>query len=622
MADSADHHHFQVDLRGIIDILANHLYSTPNVFVRELLQNGCDAIQMRRNEGEFDHPGKIALEIIAGSPDDPESRPTLVCSDDGIGLTQDEVHRFLATVGRSSKRDELFHASSDFIGQFGIGLLSCFTVSEEITLITKSAREPDAPACKWTANANGTYQIDLLDRDISPGATIYLRSRPGLDHLFSREKVEELARHWGRLLPYEISITGGFTPEGKPAETTIISYKDHPLASNRYNRGEASDFAAEMFPEEPTFFDVIPLKSDIGGVTGLACILGRPSPQARSQKHRVYLKGMLLAEGNESVLPEWAFFVRGIINAQSLRPTASREDFYDDTTLESVRENLGTALKEYLLELSQSNPDKLRNLINLHWLSFKALAVEDDEFFNTVINWLPFQTTLGQLTLPGIAENSPPPIQYAKNDDEYRQIAGVAGAQGLCVVNGSYVYDTELLERIDSLTDHSTAKLDPQDITHSFDDLTESEQDAVFEFIKIADRVLQPFKCTAEVRRFLPEEVPVFFVSNEAANFLKSVEQSREGKGDEMLGSILDTLSEDAITQAYTSVCFNFAHPQIQRLTLLDDREVITSAVKMLYVQALLLGQQPFTKRELDLLTNGIGQFIEWGISQSQSTSE
>src|SRR2546425_5404863 len=118
---------FQINLRGIIDLLSHHLYSGPQVFVRELLQNGVDAIRAR-SYVEPGFAGEITLEIVEPKPPKP---PTLVFMDNGIGLTEEEIHKFLATIGQTSKKPEDWHRPTDFLGQFGIGLLSCFVVSDE-----------------------------------------------------------------------------------------------------------------------------------------------------------------------------------------------------------------------------------------------------------------------------------------------------------------------------------------------------------------------------------------------------------------------------------------------------------------------------------------------------------
>ncbi|MFC2599162.1 MAG: ATP-binding protein, partial [Actinomyces massiliensis] len=125
---------FQVDLRGMVDLLSRNLYSGPRVYVRELLQNAVDAIAARRAI-EPDCPQRVTIEL--GRAD---GAATLTCTDTGVGLTAEEVDELLSTIGASSKRDELGLARGDYLGQFGIGLLSCFMVSPEIVVTSRSAR--------------------------------------------------------------------------------------------------------------------------------------------------------------------------------------------------------------------------------------------------------------------------------------------------------------------------------------------------------------------------------------------------------------------------------------------------------------------------------------------------
>src|SRR6218665_2398116 len=116
------------------------------------------------------------------------------------------------------------------------------------------------------------------------------------------------------------------------------------------------------------FVDCVPLRSEAGQVEGVAYVLPfSPHFQSR-QTHRVYLKDMLLSERAENLLPEWAFFVRCVVNAQGLRPTASREAFYEDATLASARDALGHCLRQYLVELATHEPRTLQRLIALHGL--------------------------------------------------------------------------------------------------------------------------------------------------------------------------------------------------------------------------------------------------------------
>src|SRR5215471_3079628 len=184
---AASSHAFQVDLRGLVDLLSQHLYSSPRVYVRELLQNAVDATTARRKL-EPGAPSAIRITL---------SEEGLSIADSGIGLTEAEAHRFLATIGSSSKRDEIEGARREFLGQFGIGLLACFTVAERIQVITRSARDPGAPTIEWLASSRGTYSV----RDVSarapraePGTTVRLTARPGSERWLAPHQVASLAR--------------------------------------------------------------------------------------------------------------------------------------------------------------------------------------------------------------------------------------------------------------------------------------------------------------------------------------------------------------------------------------------------------------------------------------------
>ena len=163
---SADVQQFQVDLRGVVDLLSRHIYSSPRVYLRELLQNARDAITARR---EVDGGGG-SIRITALTDDSGE----FVLRDDGVGLNAAEVGDLLATVGRSSKRDIFDLPRSDYLGQFGIGLLSCFMVADSIVIRSRSAR--GGSAVEWTGSADGTFRVVEIDDDLPVGTSVHLLS--------------------------------------------------------------------------------------------------------------------------------------------------------------------------------------------------------------------------------------------------------------------------------------------------------------------------------------------------------------------------------------------------------------------------------------------------------------
>ncbi|MDC0713929.1 HSP90 family protein [Stigmatella sp. ncwal1] len=589
-------HRFQINLRGVIDLLSHHLYSSPDVFLRELLQNATDAIRARQHL-EPGHEGSVRVELIEKQDGGP---PTLLFSDDGIGLTEDEIHRFLATIGESSKREVLAERRGDFIGQFGIGLLSCFMVCDEVLVVTRSARG-GTHTMEWRGRHDGTYTVRPSEHPLErPGTQVFLVARPDAVGLFTPQRVRELALHYGGLLPFPIHLTAGghtgrINVEGAPWRRTYGSASERRAALLAYGR--------DVFGM--TFIDCIPLKSEEGDVEGVAFVLPFSPHYNAKQKHRVYLKNMLLSESAENLLPEWAFFVKCVVNANELRPTASRESFYENETLTRARTALGQALRRYLVELAKDDPRALQGLIQLHALSMKALALDDDDFYRLIIGWLPFETSLGAMTLADYRRTSSS-VRYVSSLDEFRQVSRVAAAQGLCVLNAAYVYDTDLLEKLPRVfQDAQVERFSASDLPQSFDELTLDERETVFSLRKLAEEVLQPFGCGVVVKKFRPKEVPTLYSSDTGTSFRRDAERARE-ESDDLYASMLDGVVSGAPGSDQPLLTFNFHNPVVRRLAAVTDPHLMKLSVEMLYVQALLLGHRPLNAREMLLLNQGL----------------
>src|SRR4051812_16574805 len=135
--------------------MSPHLYASPRVYLRELLQNAVDAIAASQ-VSTADAPAGVSVE-----PADVSGDGALRVLDAGIGLTEAQVHEFLATIGHSTKRDDLGFARHEFLGQFGIGLLSCFLVADEIRVDTHAA---GAQPVRWIGHSDGSYRVEKGDR--------------------------------------------------------------------------------------------------------------------------------------------------------------------------------------------------------------------------------------------------------------------------------------------------------------------------------------------------------------------------------------------------------------------------------------------------------------------------
>ena len=595
-------HKFQINLRGIIDLLSNHLYSGPEVFVRELMQNATDAITARQKI-DPKHVGDIRMEIHST----PGKPPTVMMSDNGIGLTPEEVHTFLATIGLSSKRAAEGERPTDFIGQFGIGILSCFVVSDAITVYSKSATG-GTPAIEWKARPDGTYTLKEIDRDLAPGTQVWLTAKPEAAEHFDPARVKELARHFGGLLPFPIHLLHGKTD-------TVVNERGAPWRQTYPNAREQykayMEFGREVFESE--FLDAIPLKSEVGGVDGVAYVLSHSATLTSKRAHRVYLKNMLLSENVENLLPDWAFFVKAAVNATDLRPTASRESFYEDDKLQTCRDTLGECLRAYLLKLADEDPRKLDRVIALHGLAIKGLATQDDEFYKMVMDWLKFETSQGEMTFAEYRKQHDV-VRYVPTVDQFRQVARVAQAHGHVVINGGYTYDAELLAKADHLLDIPTEQIDPTALSQSFDDLDLAEQENAAEFLRAAEAVLKAFRCEPDIKKYKPTELPALYTTNQEGRFFRSLEQSKE-IANPLWSGVLENLGrKDRPQAAFAHICFNFDNPLVRRLTTVKDRAILHRSIQMLYLQSLLLGHHPLSSKEMTLLNDGLLSLIEWGI--------
>lgn len=586
---------FQVNLGGVIRLLSDHLYGGPEVFIRELLQNSIDAITARRKIDES-YSGHIRVEVISS-----DRGNTICVEDDGIGLTESEVHQFLATIGESSKSGDL--SRGDFIGQFGIGLLSAFVVSDEITVLTQSVRE-NSPPIQWTGRANGTYAVTTLQQSLPAGTQLFLRSRPGKEEYFEAERVQELLKYFGHHLPRTIE----FHHKGTVTPITETAPWRQVFSGDAQRRDVLLKYGRQTFGVD--FLDAVALRSETGSVDGVAFVLPFTASPASRHTHRVYLKNMLLTESASSLLPGWAFFVRCVINADRLRPNAARDAFYKDDALEKTQEEIGRCLKAYLIELSQSDRRRLEHLIRLHYLPIKSLATEDEEFYRLFIRWLPFETTTGSTTLEDYFQ-SHKSLRYVRDVDQFRQIASVASAQGLCLFNGGYTYDAELLDKLsEEFPEYDIRPMEANDLVQDFEELTLEESQQVFDLIRLADVVLQKYKCRVEARRFAPTELPALYTANDSAKFLRSVEQSTE-VADDMWSGILNNVAQAVGADGYSQLVLNFRNPLIRKLIEIPDPPLLKRIIEVLYLQSLLLGHYPLSSEERKILGSGLLGLIE-----------
>jgi molecular chaperone HtpG len=586
-----------VDLRGLVDLLSHHLYSSPKVYVRELLQNAVDAVTARRLIDPAFQAATPEVRVVADGK-------RLRITDPGIGLTLDEVHQLLATIGGSSKRDEEIEgARRDFLGQFGIGLLACFTVASVITVTSRSAKDPAAPVVRWAARDDGSYTVTEAPttEHPEPGTTVELLARPGEDWL-QPGRVIDLAREYGSLLPIAITVSDG----GEPVPITDTPppwERQHPTATARRLALNAYCESALGFPP----LDVIDLDVPLSGLKGVAFVLPHATSPSARPAHRVHLKRMLLTDTADNLAPEWAFFVRCVVDTDSLRPTASRESLYDDEALAVARDAIGAQIREWISRLAAEDPSRLEAFLAVHELGVKALARHDPDLLEAMLPWLRFETTAGRSNLLDFAR-AYQPIYLAASVDEYRQVSQIAAAQGIGVVNGGYTYDAELVQALPRLDPQiKVESLQPGVISASLDPLDARAELALQGFLNAARARLDTVDVDVVVREFNPVSVPALLLDDREARRERQRAEA-EAQADDLWGGILASIKQHT---PRAQLVLNHRNPTVRRVSAIGDPELAGTAVESLYGQALLMSHRPLRSADTALLNRSFMNLLE-----------
>lgn len=568
---------FQVNLKGMIALLSEHIYSNPNTFVRELLQNCVDAITALRNIDE-NYDGRIDVFL--------NDDRTVAFRDNGVGLKEEEVYRFLTVIGESSKRDT--PDADDFIGRFGIGLLSCFVVTNEIKVESRSAMGGQ-PVC-WCGKVDGTYELTVTDEERPIGSQVLLHPKNEWLHLFEYETFKKILVNYGEVLPYPIYLH-------HQGEEVLINTPSpvwlHPKATKK----ELLDYGAKAF--QSSALDAFRVKTESGRVEGVLYILPFRTQFSVRNSHKIYLKRMLLSEDDCNLLPPWAFFVRCLVNADGLQSTASRESLVSNDQLKDARKEIGNAIKDYLRGLVENNREMFNKILDVHFFHIKAIASEDNEMLRLFMDYLPFETNKGVRSFGSIrsANNA---ICYTLNLEDFRQVRRIAGAQGRLVVNAAYTFDEALLKKYARLHPEVTLEeISPLRLMEQFGEVKSSKAMNAFE--NKAGELLKRFGCVCRLKHFTPVDIPVIFVAEEKDTSTKSANNP--------LADLLGTVNP--VKHTPPTLTFNADNELVQTLLKIEgDNKLFEHVIHILYVQSLLQGKFPVNSEEMELFNHSLSALM------------
>lgn len=565
---------FQVDLSGLIRVVGEYLYSSPDIAIRELIQNAVDACRARPGTKGAPVKGVVTVSLDRGAR-------RIVVEDDGVGMDATGLQDHLSRIGASSKRDSA--ESDELIGAFGIGFLAAFLLGDEIDVDTrKDGSEP----LRWVGRRDGTYSI-LPGARATPGTTVSISVSPSRERYLDPAHVEGLARRYGRFMPVALSfVVSGSNP--------VLLSEMPPWRSE-----EPAVWRSWLKPARDVIA-ILPFRHR--RTHGLIWVDRASSSAFASQGVDVFVKGMPIAEGLANVLPRWARFCGAVIDGSDLQPTASREDIVRNEALDALRPAMERAILDWLMETASEDVPRLRQLMAEHPLLLKAACIEFKGLRAALKDQLPFETTVGPMTWGSIKELIGRDRLFGTADARtFENARALTASQGMLVVNHCYVHDTELL-RVLAVDDAVQLEALTADVLARLIRPAAEEQRSFEHVLEVARGALAAEDVDVVIGRFDPQDVPAMLIAEAGALAQTGARGS--------VGDFLDLFHKAKRTNRARLV-LNVQNPLIAALPRVASTGALIRVVRILFVHAALSLRRTLTTSEVRLISADLLGLLE-----------
>jgi len=543
-----------VDLRGLMAVLSEHLYSTPDVAVRELVQNAHDSLTRRQILSTQNPALSLAEDPLIRVTAD-ESKSLLVVADNGSGLTHHEIHRLLATVGTGGTRELRSETNSEeLIGMFGLGFLSAFAVASEVTVTTTSVMKPDET---WTYHSFNGFDYTVLPA--APGAigtTVTLQLKPGFSDLATEVMAASILRRYCRLLSLPITLNGG-----PPINL------DAPWRSPTSTAAELLQFATD-FDNLFAPLTAVPIGTPDAELRGQLWIHGGSTyGNADNRNVAVFVRGMLLAENDQDLLPRWAGFASAVVESPTLTPTASRETLQRDANYAEAQVAISEALIVGLSNVARHDPPTWRRILDRHSQALLGAAVTDDRLFDLTADQVVLPSSQGDRTVAALRHGRRIHMSLGA-DRGFEELLFIAS--GIPVVRGDRYGVQPFLRTYCSRHNLELVVIGTDDGNSSLfadETLDKDDLDWLQSELAGADEAVHP-------ARFSPEEVPLVVVPDREVELKQRVEDdgldAAAGSGAAALARLHTADIDD--DRAAVRIYVNLACPTVERMLALRSR--------------------------------------------------
>lgn len=364
---------FQTEVKQLLQLMIHSLYSNKDIFLRELISNASDAADKLRFEGLsdaalFESDPELKIRIAF----DRDAR-TLTISDNGIGMSRQEVIEHIGTIAKSGTREFFSRLSGDqkkdaaLIGQFGVGFYSAFIVADRVTLTTRRAGLTTEHGVRWESEGAGDYTLETVEKP-GRGTEIVLHLREGEDEFLSDYKIKSVIRTYSDHITLPIVMKKTEWKDGVEMPTDEDETVNKASALWVRAKKDISDDEYQAFYKHVAHDFEDPLAwthNRVEGKQDYTSLLYVPSHAPfdlydREKRHgiKLYVRRVFIMDDAEQLMPQYLRFVRGVIDSADLPLNVSREILQSSRDIEAIKSGSVKKVLGLLEDLAENQPEK------------------------------------------------------------------------------------------------------------------------------------------------------------------------------------------------------------------------------------------------------------------------
>ncbi|MGE4506961.1 MAG: molecular chaperone HtpG [Desulfovibrionaceae bacterium] len=362
---------FKTEIKQLLDIITHSIYTSREIFLRELVSNASDALDKLRFEQsrstEISNPD---LDLQISITADEENRQ-LVITDTGIGMTLDELVENIGTIAHSGSAEFIRQAmadqanSSNIIGRFGVGFYSVFMVADKVTIRTRSFR-PEAKAVEWISDGLGTYTVTELEEDLPRGTTLTVHLKEEGKEFAEKNRITSIIKKHSNFISFPILV------QGEKANTVQALWRENKFSITPEQYTEFYKFLTYDH-EEP--LDTLHMSVDAPvQFSALAFVPPRSQDTFGFDRENygldLYVRRVLIQSKNKDLIPEYLGFMRGVVDTEDLPLNISRETLQENLLIRKIATTLTKQILSHLKKLGQDK-DRYTKFWNEHSKRFK-----------------------------------------------------------------------------------------------------------------------------------------------------------------------------------------------------------------------------------------------------------